>query len=388
MTDRRMDNHHESILIVDDTPASLRLLARMLAGQGYQVRPAPDGALALAAAQAEPPDLILLDIRMPEMDGYEVCARLKADSVTRDVPVIFISALDEIHDKVRAFASGGVDYVTKPFQLEEVLARVQAHLALRRLQRQLQEANQRMEQELALAGAIQCSLLPAELPSLPGWQFAALLKPARETSGDFYDIIPLPDGRVGILVADVVDKGVKAALFMALSWALIRTYARQYPDQPALALAGVNNRILRDTRSEQFLSLFYAVLDPAMGMLTYCNAGHNPPMLWRDAQSDVQLLARTGMLLGVLGDKVCGEATIVLPPGASLILYTAGVTDSEDGQGDFFGMERLLTAAQAAAGQSAQTVQDALLRSIHHFTGEAAQFDDMAMVVVTRSGAP
>lgn len=382
-----MDNHHESILIVDDTPASLRLLAQMLASQGYQVRPAPDGALALAAAQAEPPDLILLDIRMPEMDGYQVCARLKADPATCDVPVIFISALDEIQDKVRAFAGGGVDYVTKPFQLEEVLARVQAHLALRRLQRQLQEANQRMEQELALAGAIQCSLLPAELPNLPGWQFAALLKPARETSGDFYDIIPLPDGRIGILVADVVDKGVKAALFMALSWALIRTYARQYPDQPALALAAVNNRILRDTRSEQFLSLFYAILNPATGTLTYCNAGHNPPMLWRGEHGDVQLLARTGMLLGVLEDQAWGEVIVALAPGDTLILYTDGVTDSEDGQGDFFGMERLLTAAQSVVGQPAQAVQDALLQAIHRFTGNAAQFDDMAMVVLTQIGA-
>jgi sigma-B regulation protein RsbU (phosphoserine phosphatase) len=379
-------DRHENILIVDDTPASLRLLAQMLARQGYQVRPAPDGALALAAAQADPPDLILLDIRMPAMDGYQVCAQLKADPSTRDIPVIFISALDEIQDKVRAFGAGGVDYVTKPFQLEEVLARVQAHLSLRRLQRALQEANRRMEQELALAGAIQRSLLPAALPTMPGWQFAALLKPARETSGDFYDIIPLPDGRIGLLVADVVDKGVKAALFMALSWALIRTYVCEYPAQPALALAAINNRILHDTRSEQFLSLFYGILDPTAGALTYCNAGHNPPLLWRTGQGEAQILTRTGMLLGVLEDQTWGEATVGLPPGASLILYTDGVTDSENGAGDFFGMERLRSAVQVAVGQPAPAVQDALINAIHQFTGDAAQFDDMALLVATRSG--
>jgi two-component system NtrC family sensor kinase len=123
-----------NILIVDDTPANLRLLSQMLAEHGYQVRPVPDGPLALAAARAEPPDLILLDVRMPEMNGYEVCEHLKGDAQTRDIPIIFISALDATQDKVRAFAVGGVDYVTKPFQAAEVLARVETHLALRELQ--------------------------------------------------------------------------------------------------------------------------------------------------------------------------------------------------------------------------------------------------------------
>lgn len=127
------------ILIADDTPANLRLLSNMLSDQGYKVRAVINGQMALTAVRAAPPDLILLDIRMPGMSGYEVCEALKADPSTQDIPVIFISALDEIHDKVKAFTVGGVDYVTKPFQFEEVLARVQTHLALRHLQRQLQD---------------------------------------------------------------------------------------------------------------------------------------------------------------------------------------------------------------------------------------------------------
>ncbi|MFN2283993.1 MAG: response regulator [Anaerolineae bacterium] len=129
------------ILVVDDTPANLRLLAGMLTGQGYKVRPAPNGRLALTAARAAPPDLILLDINMPGMNGYEVCAALKEDQQTRDVPVIFISALDQTEDKIKAFTLGGVDYITKPFQIEEVLARVKTHLTLYTLQRQLAAAN-------------------------------------------------------------------------------------------------------------------------------------------------------------------------------------------------------------------------------------------------------
>lgn len=128
-----------SILIVDDTPANLRLLATLLGNAGYQVRPVRDGRMALTAAESNPPDLILLDIMMPEMDGYEVCRQLKANQQTREIPVIFISALDDVHDKINSFALGAVDYVTKPFQAEEVLARVHSHITLYKLQRDLRE---------------------------------------------------------------------------------------------------------------------------------------------------------------------------------------------------------------------------------------------------------
>ncbi len=136
-----MNNKQASILVVDDTPANLRLLAGILAEQGYRVQPAREGSQALSIAQGVPLDLILLDIMMPEMDGYEVCSRLKAEERTKDIPVIFISAINDVLDKVKAFSVGGVDYITKPFQVEEVLARVETHLALQHLQKSLQDKN-------------------------------------------------------------------------------------------------------------------------------------------------------------------------------------------------------------------------------------------------------
>jgi signal transduction histidine kinase len=138
----------ESILIVDDNPANLRLLSQMLAKQGYKVRAVISGARALEAVQANPPDLVLLDILMPEMSGYQVCEHLKADETTRDIPIIFISALDATEDKIQAFTAGGVDYITKPFQAKEVVARIETHMALRNLQKQLQEKNVQLEQEI------------------------------------------------------------------------------------------------------------------------------------------------------------------------------------------------------------------------------------------------
>jgi two-component system sensor histidine kinase/response regulator len=144
-----INNMIQTILVVDDTPDNLRLLVGMLTDKGYKVRPAPNGARALATVQKELPDLILLDIMMPEMDGYEVCRQLKADERTRDVPVIFISALDEVFDKITAFSIGGIDYITKPFQLEEVLARVRTHLDLQDMRRKLQKQNEQLQQQNA-----------------------------------------------------------------------------------------------------------------------------------------------------------------------------------------------------------------------------------------------
>ena len=379
------DTPKGNIMIVDDTPANLRLLSQMLGERGYQVRPVPDGPLAVAAAQAEPPDLILLDIRMPAMNGYEVCQDLKADARTRQVPIIFISALDATQDKVRAFAAGGVDYVTKPFQVEEVLARVETHLALRRLQRQLQDANEKMERELALAGEVQAGFLPRELPSIAGWQLTVTLKPSRETSGDFYDFYLLPDGRLGILMADVVDKGAGAALFMALCWILIRTYSAEYPAQPERVLSAVNHRILTETHTDQFVTVFYGILDPPTGALVYGNAGHCPPYLI-SAQGDraVQALHRTGMVLGVAEDVSWGQESVQIAPGDVLILYTDGVTEARNAQGALLGKERLLESVRAVLGRSAQGIQDALLADIGEFVNDAPQSDDIALAVIVR----
>src|SRR5437868_7615064 len=203
-----------SILVVDDAPANLQVLSGMLKDRGYKARPVPSGKLALQAARRDPPDLILLDINMPEMNGYEVCERLKADDQLKGIPVLFISALNEQLDKVRAFVLGGVDYLTKPFQMEELQARVETHLKLRRLQieledysRHLELARERLKLDLELARAVQRGFLPLRLPEVPGYEFFSYYEPAFELGGDYFDFIPLPRQRLAILLGDVAGKG-------------------------------------------------------------------------------------------------------------------------------------------------------------------------------------
>lgn len=372
----------EEILVVDDTPANLRLLCQMLAGRGYRVRAATSGARALSSIAAQRPDLILLDIRMNGMDGFEVCDRLKAEPCTADIPVLFISALAELDDKMRAFALGGVDYVTKPFHVEEVLARVETHLALRRLQTELLEANKKMARELALAGKVQCGFLPATLPQLLGWQVAAALRPARETSGDFYDAFSMPDGHLALIVADVVDKGVAAALFMALTLSLLRTYAMANSGGPAEVCRAVNERLLQDAHAEQFVTIFYGLLNTDTGYLVYCNAGQNQPFLLTAA--GIERLVVTGPPLGVLEGEWWVQQTVRIPPGATLVLYSDGLNEAQNEQLEEFGLERLHAVAAECAGQSATTISEAILGSVAEFVGSAPQMDDVALVVVRK----
>jgi serine phosphatase RsbU (regulator of sigma subunit)/DNA-binding NarL/FixJ family response regulator len=257
-------------------------------------------------------------------------------------------------------------------------------------------AQQRVAQELALAGQIQASFLPDALPDLPGWQLAAVLEPARETSGDFYDLIPLPNGQLGILVADVADKGMGAALYMALCRTLIRTYAAEHHTRPDRVLSATNRRIMMDARADLFVAVFYGVLDPATGTLTYCNAGHNPPYLFRGpnppgAQSGdtVQALRGTGMVLGVIEEATWKQAVVQLAPGDVLLLYTDGITEAQNQQEAFFGEQRLLEVIQAnvdtqANRPVAQDIQDALLAELRAFVGDAPQVDDITLMVIVR----
>ncbi|MFZ0547749.1 MAG: SpoIIE family protein phosphatase [Candidatus Promineifilaceae bacterium] len=379
------DLNQKEILIVDDTPDNLRLLSKILAENGYRVRAATGGQRALDSACLAPPDLILLDIKMPGMDGFDTCAALKLDRKLREIPVLFISALDDVADKVRAFKTGGVDYITKPFQPEEVLARVETHLSLRDFQQRLERANCKMVQELNLAGKVQASFLPDKLPKAAGWEFAVTLMPARETSGDFYDVFTLPDGRLGILVADVVDKGVCAALFMALTYALMRSHAAEQGLEPSAVFRVVNDYILHDTHANQFVTVFYGILDAVTGRLVYSNAGHCPGLLISPSNGGgVRRLTITGMPLGIPEDGEWEQREVVLGAGDLLLLYTDGVIDAENEAVRPYGLERLASRAAGLMGKTAEAFKDGILSDIMQFAGNRPLFDDLVLFAVSR----
>jgi len=246
-------------------------------------------------------------------------------------------------------------------------------------------AAQKMSQELEFAWQIQSSFLPEAVPQLDGWSIAATLIPARQTSGDFYDFIPLPNGKLGIIVADVADKGTGAALYMALSRTLLRTFAFQYPDTPAGAFRMANDRIFEDSRADQFVTVFYGVLEPDTGRFEYCNAGHNPTFLLRAGNGhEPEALKRTGVALGAMEGLTWKSASIDLNKDDILLFYMDGVVEAQDENEQFFGEERLTQSAKDNETASAETIQTGIMEKLHSFVGGADQFDDITLLTLKR----
>lgn len=245
----------------------------------------------------------------------------------------------------------------------------------------------RMEQELQMAHAVQASLLPAQTPQFPGWEFAARWQPAREVSGDFYDFVPTHGGQLALLIADVVGKGMPAALFMALSRTILRA---SVGDAPSLAegMARANRLVCADAAEGMFVTVFCALLSPEAGEVIYVNAGHNPPLLCRQsddaAAQSLTELRPTGMALGVLEAFPFEQRSVHLEPGDCLLLYTDGVPDATSAEAQRFELERVRRLIMEHRTESAMNIVAALEGAIREFTGAMPQFDDIAIMIAKR----
>jgi sigma-B regulation protein RsbU (phosphoserine phosphatase) len=240
-----------------------------------------------------------------------------------------------------------------------------------------------MERELQMARRVQASLFPEEMPQLEGWEFAARWLPARVVAGDFYDVIPLGGGQLGLVIADVTDKGMPSALLMALTRSILRASLEGAPSL-AHAIAKANRLICADSKLGMPVTLFCARLDPASALLTYVNAGHNPPLLWRPASGELRELTRTGMVLGVDETTPYEEGSTTLEPGDVLLLYTDGVTDAIDLSEQQFGLERMRAAFTGKPGASATAILSRITLAIERFAGAADPFDDITLLVAKR----
>ncbi len=261
----------------------------------------------------------------------------------------------------------------------------QAALAIQndRLQREMAE-RERLEQELQLAREIQETFMPSQLPLLPGWELTVTWRAARQVAGDFYDFFELPGRRLGLVIADVADKGIPAALFMALTRALVRAAALE-DVSPAVVLAHVNDLLVSDAQQGMFVTAVYAVLSLETGQLVYANAGHHLPLLLRSHTGDLERLERVGIALGVLEGIQYGERDITLEPGDYLILYTDGITEAFSPEGEIYGEERLWATIQTACADGAQAMMKAVDDSVIAFIGDSPPSDDVTLMIVRRS---
>jgi sigma-B regulation protein RsbU (phosphoserine phosphatase) len=240
-----------------------------------------------------------------------------------------------------------------------------------------------LERELELAREIQQIFIPRTLPHLQGWELGAIWYAARQVAGDFYDLIELPDQRLGVIVADVADKGMPAALFMALTRTLVRATALE-EISPAAVLGRVNDLLVPDAQHGMFVTAAYAVLSLKTGKVTYANAGHCLP-LRVSASGKVERLPKGDMALGVVAGIQPAEHNTTLEIGDSLVLYTDGVTETFSPAGDLFGEERLQDVLDSARNRPAQAILEAILTSVHVFSDNAPASDDLTLVVLRRT---
>ena len=377
-----------TILAVDDTPENLDVVKGILSSD-YIVKAATSGPMALKIAEKQPPDLVLLDIMMPDMDGYEVCRRLKENEVTKDVPVIFLTAMDQTTDEAQGFELGAADYMTKPVNPPILKARVATHLALKSSMDEIRKHKDRMQQELNVGRDIQMSMLPVDFPPFPErteFSIHALLQPAREVGGDFYDFFFVNDDEICLVFGDVSGKGVPAALFMAVTKTMIKTQAAD-DSSPASIITRVNEALSADNPACMFVTLFVAIANVRSGELRFTNAGHNPPYILRhDGELDC-LNQRHGPIIGAVEGVAFREDQVQIGAQDTLLLFTDGVTEAMDTSDQLYSEARLEEFLRKSDNTPEQLTSE-VLQAVEQFAAGAEQADDITLLAFRIEQAP
>src|SRR5215471_9312043 len=284
------------VLLVDDAKANIDILVEGLKAD-YKLSIALNGEMALQAAARTPPDLVLLDILMPGMDGYEVCRRLRQMPETAEVPIMFLSSLEDVQNKTRGFEAGANDYLTKPFEMLEVKARVRSLLKAKAYSDAVKE---QIASELKVAREIQMGMLPHDFTGPEqayGVSFGAVLEPAREVGGDLYGVCAAGPERLLVFLGDVSGKGIPASMFMVRAISLARLLAREIAE-PERILARLNDELAVDNPSGMFVTFLCAVFEPGSGRLTLANAGHCRPVVLGGAEPPRWAVRNLGTALG------------------------------------------------------------------------------------------
>lgn len=386
----------QKILIVDDEPFNVDYVEQELEDSGYETISASDGMSALEKIYGESPDLVLLDIMMPVMDGFEVLLKLKEKPETRDIPVIVISASNDLQSVVRGIQLGAEDYLPKPFEPALLSARISSSLEKKHL-RDLQKLYLKsLERELEIGREIQKGFLPPELPQIEGWEIAAYFKAAREVAGDYYDAFQLPDGNLICVVGDVCGKGVGAALYMTLFRSLIRATSKIDYYYHTLGGQGHNNaeRLLHvisftndyvaetHGHTSMFSTVFIGIINLSDGRLTYINCG-NEPALHVGNNGVVTELWPTGPIVGVIPNAEFYAKEIMLEDNDLLLAYTDGVTDALNINEVAYGRQSLVGLLKGDRSSCKHLMID-IEGQLNQHIGEATQFDDITALAIKK----
>ncbi len=377
------------ILVVDDEPdlepLILQRLRRDVRAGRYQFVFARNGVEALERLNEDGDiDMVLSDINMPQMDGLTLLSQIP--DVDPNIRSVIVSAYGDMKNIRTAMNRGAFDFVTKPLDFDDL--RVTIDRTLRHLMEWREALSSRdqlvaLQNELDVASKMQQSILPTRFPEGPGYQSFGSMEPARNVGGDFFDVLPLADGRIGLAIADVSDKGVPAALFMMSSRTLLKGAAIGR-EQPSEVLQEVNSLLHDDNDAAMFVTVLYAAYDTATGEFTYASGGHDSPLVVHADGSSALLPGTGGVALGIVPDFPFGQHTVTIAPGDTVILYTDGVTEAMNGSGEQFGIERLQQVFAASPPADSQDASRAIFDAVSFFAGDTPQSDDLTCLTLQR----
>jgi sigma-B regulation protein RsbU (phosphoserine phosphatase) len=374
------DLSESRILIVDDVKANVDILVEALKGE-YKLGVALDGTSALRQIEKSVPDLVLLDIVMPDLDGYEVCRRLRADERTSELPVIFLSSLEDVRNKAQGFEVGGNDYLTKPFEVLEIKARVRSLLKAKAYADAVREA---MARDLRIAQEIQMGILPANLAAATqgtGLDAHAAIVPARQVGGDLYEVLRASDDRVVVALGDVSGKGIPAALFMAVTVTILRTLARQIAE-PEEILRRLNDELAEQNPRGMYVTLQCLVFDLKERRVSCSSAGHHQLVVLSTGQPPRLAFRSSGRPAGLLPINPMSCETAPLAPGDTFVLFSDGVSEAMNPAEEFYGEERLLDTLASTKGTTSNEIVTNVLTDLRAFTAGAKQSDDITVLAV------
>jgi len=372
------DLSESRILIVDDAKTNIDILVQALRDE-YKLSVAVDGAAALRSVEKSPPDLVLLDIVMPGLDGYEVCRRLRAQESTRELPIMFLSSLEDVKDKTRGFEAGGNDYLTKPFEILEVKARVRSLLKAKSYTDAVREA---MARDLLIAREIQMGILPTDLAAATrhsDLDVHAIIEPAQKVGGDLYEVLRASDDRLVVALGDVSGKGIPAALFMAVTVTVLRTLARHIVD-PAEILTRLNDELTERNPRGMFVTMQCLIFDLAQRRVSFAGAGHHQLAIVSSGRPPRLACLSSGRPAGLMAFNPIEGETFPLEPGDTFVLFSDGVSEAMNAAEDFYGEERLLATLSAGADVSAADTVTRVLTDVRAFVAGAKQSDDIAVL--------
>jgi len=375
---------HEHILVVEDDASLRDWINFELNYDGYQISQAADGPSAITYVDTEPElDLILLDVQLPGMDGFQICSYIQQIPSMAAVPVIFLTARTSLDDKLNGFAAGAVDYLTKPFKMAELKARIQALLRAKERQRSIgrQQEHALRNKEMAEAAKIQKALMTCSLDGVSGVEVFADCKPARAVGGDLYDVYVRPDGRLSVVEADVSGKGMAAAMVTAEVRTVLREVGRMLA-APSALMSLANMRLYDDLSSvDKLVTIFTGFYAPDTRTFVYANAGHSVA-IYRPADSAARILEATGLPLGIFDETDFDEQIIRMLPDDLLVICSDGFPEASNPAGDMYGYERLLDAINHASNRSAAEIAAQLSEAVAEFAAGSEQSDDQTIIVI------